>query len=580
MPRPAPSPDRSARRRRSLRAVVGIGVVVGFAVAAGMPAATRAQPVLASALEAFRLDMAWLRPRADGTPRILVVDMAVPGPLAWRVPVAVLEREPTGSWVPTAEAELRIPDASLRVERPWLVGLDPDAFALVAPSEEAGRTTTIGFEIVDDGGGAIVHERWRTTIEEVVDDGGSADVDADGRPELVLGSARTLRQAGVCQGSSLWVVDARVGTTRAADIADVRLAAGVIGRFDLEPGDDLAAYAYPNCPAGPDDALEARLLVVRLADGTTSFEVPVARSDAVPWLPPPVRLDADGDGRHELLAQGPRGLMVFDAASDDTGVRVATQAAIPLGAMPSSATTPARVAWLEPAIQGRGSIGTELVRRDADGAFRTGPATVMWDPGEPSDRWVATIDGAVDGALGQTRPATVAAVSPDGTCDDLIVPLAIVRCGGTGLDLGPAWLGTRPLGLLATPDARRLLVASGTEWTPGAGPPAVPAPWTRGSDGRWRHGASPLFLLAEVDERDLVSGLEAARPNLDRTAHPGPVARLGAQRGVRLLTTVAARSDTALEPREPTLLTALGTPIGRLSEAAVLRISADASAPS
>ena len=557
------------------------GVILGCAVVAGSPAPTRAQTAPSSPLEVTRADLAWLRPGPGATPRILVVDLPVPGPLAWRVPVSVLERDPAGGWAVTVASELRVPDASLRTERPWLVGLDPDAFALVVPSGDAQRTTTIGFEVVGDGDRAVIRERWRTTIEGLVDDGGAADVDGDGRPELVVASARTLREGDLCQGSSVWVIDALAGTTRAFEVADVRLAAGVVGSFDPTPGDDLAVYAYPNCPAGPDILWELRLVVLRLVDGTTVLDRSAADFDGASRVAPPIRFDADADGRHELLALGRGGLTIVDPRRDDqAGTRVATSAAIPLGTTRESQAA-ARVAWLEPGTAGRSSIRTAPIRRDAGGVLRAGSATILWDPGQPSDRWLATIAGAVSGALAQAGPPSVTTAASDGDgCEDLIVPLAVVRCGDAGVDEGPAWLGTRPLGRIPAPDGARLLVASGTEWTPGEGPPAVPAPWASGSDGRWRHGASALFVLAEIAEGDLVSGAGTARPIVRRAARPGPLARFEAERGARLLTTVAARSDTAIEPKEPTLPAALGTPIGRLSEAAVLRIPVETGEPS
>lgn len=532
------------------------GCLVPLAVAAPAAAADAADSP--NILDHPRIDVAGLVSTGpDGAPRILVVD-----PLdstGRTVHVAILARD--GTWSSVAGATIDVDVSGVGDSgKPWLVGLGNDQFVLIATSQLREQSVLVPIDAREGDGKPWLVQGQPVRLDAAIDDAGAADVDGDGALELVVANAPTLRQGETCEGSTLWVFHgADLARPSEFPLPDIRLAAGVLGSFDDIPGEDLAVYASSDCPAGPGRGNDLRLLSITLVDGVVRSDRLAASAGIPPPMAPPVRFDADGDGRDELLGLVPRGLAVLDPLDGWADIRVASSAAMPLGS-----TTPTglvaeprtRVAWLEPAIEGRGSIGTELVRREATGALDTGPATVRWDTPTPSDRWRALLADATVGALRHAGPVAWSGELDDPSCHDLLVPTAIVACGSDPVSPSAAWVGTQPLFAFDGPAGRRLLVAAGIEREFGSGLPASPRPWAGGTAGRWRHGPSPAFALAELDVADLADSVVPV-PVVDRTAARGPAAVLGTRVGMRLVATAFPRGPDAVEPTPGTLLGAV-----------------------
>lgn len=548
----------------SMTGCLGQLVVPATAIAAESP----------NLLDHARIDVAELESSgADGAPRILVVD-----PLdstGRNVHLSILARD--GTWSSMAGATIDVDASGVGdAGKPWLVGLGNDQFVLIATSRLMERSVLVPIDAREGDGRPWVVQGQPVRLDTAIDDAGAADVDGDGSLELVVANARTLRQGGTCQGSTIWVFhDGELARRSEFPVPDVRLAAGVLGSFDESPGDDLAVYAYPNCPAGPDVSSDLRLLSINLADGTLRSDRPAASSPVSAWVAPPVKFDADGDGRDELLGLVPRGLAVIDPLDDWSDIRVASTAAMPLGATsvagpPGALRT--RVAWLEPSIGGRGSVGTELVRREESGALDTGPATVRWDEPIPSDRWRALLADATIATLRQASPVAWTGSLGDPSCTDLLVPIVMVACGSDSVLPSATWVSTQPLFAFDAGAGRVLMVAAGTEQEFGSGLPASPRPWAGSAAGRWRHGPSASFALAEVEAADLADDV-VPTPVLDRTAARGPIATVGARVGARLITTAYPRGAGAMEPVPGPLMGALqDLSPGSNGRAALIRI--------
>jgi hypothetical protein len=540
-----------ARSRRStVRALSAVLVML-----LAMPAVTGAAPTDPIALlDRPRVDVAELSGAGPGGgSRVLVVDPL--GSEAAGVHLTVLHRGPT--WSVAAEMTVDIGrSVEGAVGQPWIVGLGDERFALIVSSESGDGSLIATIGVGSAARGSTVTELDRRWLDDPVDDAGVADVTGDGRPDLVVATARTVRTGGTCQGSTITVFrDGDLRFLRRLEVPETRLAAGVIGSFDDVPGDDLAVYAYPNCPAGPDRPTTVRLMAVRLADGTTIVDRPAAGADALPQLGPPIRFDVDGDTHHELLGHVPRGLAIIDPTRAWSDIRIATGAAFPLLAAPvtgADGTPRMRVSWMEPSIEGRGSIGVEMVERAPDGSLDSGPATVMWDSDPPTVRWRLAVRAAQAGAADQAGPAGwVGNLGDDPGCPDALVPTAVLDCATGALLAGPAWVGTQPLLPLDAPEGRRLLVAVGLARSRGPGVAVTPTPWAGSPAGRWRHGPSAPFSLAEVTTADATSPGAVARPSVDPYAALGPALVLSAPTGTRLLVDMSAIDPDAADPSSP-----------------------------
>ncbi len=379
---------------------------------------------------------------------------------------------------------------------PWLIGLGGDRFVLIASSDAAERTALVPIDAREVDGAASIVLGPAVQVDAPIDDAGVADVDGDGALDLVVGEradAPPGRDVSGVDGLGLRRRGSRAPVPRSRSRTSVS-PAGCSARSMTCPGRTWRSTRTPTVP--PDRTSGPTCDCSRSTSWTGSLRSDrlAASAGIPPSMAPPVRFDADGDGRDELLGLVPRGLAVIDPLDGWADIRVASSAAMPLGT--TAVTDPAaeprtRVAWLEPAIEGRGSIGTELVRREATGSLDTGPATVRWDAPTPSDRWRALLADATIATLRQAGPVAWSGVLDDPSCRDLLVPTAMVACGSDSVAPSAAWVGTQPLFAFDSRAGRRLLVAAGIEREFGSGLPASPRPWAGGAAGRWRHGPRP-----------------------------------------------------------------------------------------
>ncbi|MEO6207614.1 MAG: hypothetical protein ABIP77_06645 [Candidatus Limnocylindrales bacterium] len=517
-------------------------------LAASVPGAIAVEPTDSpNRLDHPILDLALLEPSGpDDAPRLLVMDAIESAPGVFRI--AILRRD--GAWDVDSELQVNLGVAGVM---PWFVGLSPTRFAMLAVAPNAPGTVIVGIQTDAGAGRADLAETARQALAVAVDDAGAADVDGNGTMELVVGTARTTRTGATCQGSTLRVLDgatlATLGGT--VDVPEQRLAAGVIGRWDDVPGDDLLAYAYPNCPAGPDIAADLRLVAIRLADGALVLDRGIGR-DIPTFVGPPIRLDLDGTGMHEVVALDAQGLSVLDPTSGWGAQRIGTSlaTAVVAGAGPEadSAATGVRIAWVDPG-QAVGILTTRLIRED-----RRNISVVDWEYLTRGD----AAPSRLDAAFMETSAAVQRQVSPagwmgatiDGGCPDLIMAGAILPCGATDLRPGAAWIGTRPVTIVDDDGNRRLMVASGLGRDPSNGFPQTPSPWATAPAGWWRHGPSGPFALAELRAADLMYFREFPTPaaTLERTSAPDATTGIPGFTGVRMFVGIAALPADAPEP--------------------------------
>lgn len=536
--------------RRPIGLVVGMWLAIGAAFAPTVARAEGGGAITASAvLDLPRADVAVLDGSGpDGAPRLFVVDPMDPDRAM--MDLTVLERDGTWGVATTTRLDLGRADGD-DFAPPILIGLGRDRFAVLTTSAASGGSRIVTVEVTTDPVTRVarIEEEQRLRLGRL-ERAGAADVDGDGIADLVVATTREPDVGSSCPRTRLHVYPAGdLGRPWPTVVTDVAMGPGVVGQFDDEPGDDLAVYGWSDCSdATPLAPLE--LVAYRLADGTAIGSVPAGNETRPPTLPPPVRLDIDGDRRHELLGQGPRGLSIVDPRNGWDDIRVASRDAIPLG----EALGPERVVWLEPATQGRPSIGAEAVRRTADGILDSGPATVRWDLVPPTLAWEAAEQTTRAAAERTLRPVAWRGVVDDPACADLFVPNVRLTCAGERLEDGPTWIASRPV--LAFDDVadggRRVLVAAGLTWPDRETPPITPDPWGDGSGGRWRAPDGATFALTEVPAATLSAPGAGGSIAADPVAILGPAARVRADPGTRL-----AIGVVALRPGAPSPATAV-----------------------
>jgi hypothetical protein len=595
--RPEPGPRRAPRTVASISAAA---VAVQLALAVVGPTAAIEPQESANRLDRVIEDLALLEPRgADTAPALLTIDRT--GMPDGVVRAAILGRD--RAWTLQIEQVIDLHAESIGpVGRPWLIGIDPTSFALIATSQDPAQTVIVGLRTDAGPGRNDLLDIKRTVLPIAVDDAAAADIDGDGRQELVVASARTVRQGGACQGSEIWTLDAQglglgpgasttptdplipvpwatLVTADPIPVAGRRLAGGVTGRFDDRPGDDLLAYAYPNCPAGPDQGPHARLMSIRLADGEVITDAVITRDEPLAVLTAPLRVDLDDDGADEFVAQTERGLTLADPRRDPSGVRLASDIAIPLVSMPrpgAPADRPeATVAWLEPPTDQQGRLGVEHVARAADGTLDGAPATVMFPNGEPTERWLLIQSDVVASSIRGQPPTAWTGALDDPACPDVLLPGAVLGCGDGELEPGAAWIATRPIGLYGEGSGERLLVASGIGWTPNEGMPASPSPWAAAPAGWWRHGPSEPFVLAELRAGDASYYKEFPEPRatLERATLPDASIAIPGFTGVRFFVTATpVEGDSGDPPPGIDIGQALGRPLKDSGQAGTVRV--------
>jgi hypothetical protein len=493
-----PRRHRSPGPRWSLLAAAILAAVAWPGATAEPARAQLSEPPPPSAtLDRTLADVAVLAEAPSGAPRLLTVEDARSDAAADTTSVRLATIQGgTGGWRTLTQRAVGVEElGDVPVGTPWIVGLDPDRFALLVPVLATHRTLLVGLHVTAHGG---VEETARQVIDATIDDAGAADIDGDGSQDLVLASAQTLRAGGTCQGSTIRTLSGGLeGAAAVHPVEGLRLAGGVLGRWDDRPGEDLLAYAYPNCPAGPDDATRVVRVVLRLTDGAIgrTDEVGGDRLEGLPWLGPPVRLDIDGTGLHEAISMTPSGLAVVDPTSGWTATPLSDRLGFPVALGPAGPRGgPPRVAWLD--LGGPDAVATATVERGEDSAISVLPGH---RPGATRDPRSDPVVIEAIGALG--RGSGVWAWEGELTeagCTVILVPGTASRCGTGDSQRGPIWIGTRPLLTYGLPDHPRLVVAAGMVMNPANAYPATPSPWAAAPSGAWRHGPSVPFVLGDL----------------------------------------------------------------------------------
>jgi hypothetical protein len=490
------------RARRSSHWGAVLGLTLWPCLVPSATAAEIAPP--ANRLEMPMADLAILEPAGDDdpsiTPDLLVLDAAEPAPAHARV--SVLRRGEVWDPVATLDVDLERDDVTDR----WLIAMGAHRFALIATAPTSaigtGHAVAIGFEIRHDGASPVIVQTARTRIERAIEYAGAADVDGFGQAELVVG-LRPQFDSGTCGTTSLRVMDgASFDVRRSIDVAGA-LADGVLGRWDDTAGDDLLVYGSPDCP--PGGAGGARLVSVRLRDGSASSVIASQdRLDATTY-PAPLRLRLDGAARDKAVVGLDR-VAIIDAVDGDPVAIGDDGVPLVVGPDPDSDGPATRIAWFD------GSLHAERFRLGPGGAIvRSARTDLSFDTMDTGRRSLLARAILTDLHEGGVSSAWLGAVVDDG-CPDVILPGAILPCGADQLRPGAAWLATRPIASMQIDGRRRLLVAAGLGWDPDVGLPLTPTPWAAGPDGWWRHGPSSPFAISEVRANDAIYFQEFPSP--------------------------------------------------------------------
>jgi hypothetical protein len=426
---------------------------------------------------------------ADGAPRLLTVaeDRSVYG----RIRLSVLERG-GGRWSPRAELLLE-PPVLAQTGTPWLVALDDHRFAVLAVAPELDETWV---RVVTWTGEELRRDRV-AGVRALIDDAGVSDVDGDGTRELVLAQTATRRGGPTCQGSRVLTLDpATLGVLYEFTLQNIRLAAGALGNLDGEPGDELVASAFSNCPAGPGSAERAMAVAVRLRDGESLFGQGTTPADLVAaWSGWPLIADLEQDGRPEVLLGSLMGLTVLSPQAGWTVDAVPSLPGVLLGAARGPGGTVVAAATGDRLSAGRLRATSVGWRADpVGGRDEASAGSVQWDAAAVDRRssWLSA------------RPLILPSTA-DRDCEELIVPLAALRCDpGTGawrLAPAPAWFATRIVAALGPggPSPGGFLVAHADAWPGVPSRLVAPAPLASAhGTAVWRNGPSGAFSLHEV----------------------------------------------------------------------------------
>ena len=369
--------------------------------------------------------------------------------------------------------------------------------------------------------------------------------------------SRSRTQAVPRARSSCYDAETLVETSR-FELIDRLVGSAVVGSFDDVPGDDLLAYAEEVCVDASATFDNAHLIAVRLLDGQTLLDVPSGPRYEGSAVGPPLRVDLDGVAPDEAVAMTVDGLSILDPASDWAWTPIGTGRAVPLVAGPDSvgAGALAMLVWSEP-LDGR--IMAERFRRGPDGAVQPLGGAVF-EASEDPDRWGLTRRATLD-AAGRHEPAPGwLGGAIDERCPDVIVPGAILPCGGQALRSGPAWIGTRTIGAIGIGTRRSLLVAAGLAWDPTGGLPPSPTPWAVPVAGWWRHGPSVPFALSEMRASDTTYF----------RVFPVPLASVESTAAPELTITLPGFTGTRLFVRARALAAGAELPTGARSSLSVL----------
>jgi hypothetical protein len=509
--------------------------------------------------------------RSVQAPRILAVrppDPHEPG----TIHLALLVRDAV-RW--SVAGTLDVPTGLAVAGAGWLVPLG-GSFGLLSVDADAGQTSVVILE----PGVASIRQVGAATIPLVANRAGSADVDGDGSAELILARSPSEPSDGACPGTRLVVLDGRAGTIRhEATVVGLGLDGGAVGRLGGR-GMGLVAYGTRSCGGGPASPWPEEIVVVDLGSGRTTAQLDLQQAPAsLATVGPriPLLVDLDGDGIDEAVVRDGSATVVLDPARDWRR-EVILEGGIPL-AITGGADRPRLLAAYEPGDRlGRGPR-IELL---ALGRLRAGGAAVH--------RALAAIPVSVDPAGATTVPAIAAVTDPAAPppdwagdlggegCPALLLPRAtFLRCGVAGdpdrwtSRAGPGWAATTPLAAYGERGSRRLLVASGLDWSASSGGVVAPAPAaaTSVAGAGWRSGPTGSFALEELDAGDVSYFTVFPVPAIDIDPTAGgldnPEVIVGGTAGDRIFVRIRAEGpvapDADVAPGAPaTVAPAMGTP--------------------
>jgi hypothetical protein len=501
--------------------------------------------------------------------------------------VTIALRERAVGWQPVASETVALTEPGNGSETPWLVDLGSGRFVILAVAHEQ-RQTAARWVRITPGAQDPIDVGPATRFGLAVDDAGAIDVDGDGAVELVVASATTTRGGDVCQSSTISVRDgASLGQRAQFTVPEIRLAGGALGEWDSQTGGDLLAYAYGNCPAGPDTAQRLGVVVLRLADGTESRTILPEDPGSSATLPGvPLATDLDGDGRDEVVIRDGGTLVVLEPARGWSRTEIARGDVLPLAAVSPRGGADGVIVWVEGVGDEQdAAVAMTSLTRDADGSL--GATTERLDLATVAPlRRTRALAAMRDAAVAEAMPQPwIGDIDGDG-CLEILGPLFFVECAGNDVrSIGPgaAWLATRPIVAFDARDSRELLVASTVEWDPATGGPLAATPVAVAQRGAWRHGPSSRFALSEVRAADAAyfNRFPTPRPTIERA----PVRTQGTDfpgfTGARILVrATGANLDDPPPPDAPSLEAFLTTPPASGERVSVERIAVPAGAES
>ena len=564
---PAPRLHR-ARRWWALPLVVLAVLALTASLGSRSVVAAVADPP-ANILDTPIVDAAFVDRGVDGSPDVLTLSIDPTAPSNARL--TLLQKGAT--WAVRSQRDLDMP-AAFDGYNAWLTQLSPTRFLSTAVTNDGtSELRLISVDAADQGAIAVGDP---VSVGLYPTGTGVADVDGDGTPEIVVAGGINETSQN-CQPAAITVLptDGKLGLGKPGRLVRVKSSNGQpiayfsgmsLGQWDNRPGTDILANAY-ECGAArqlPSDP--HHLMAIRLADMTTIKDLPTSEADAISASPSgnmPAVIDMDHDGINEAVVATSAGSRVIDPENgwratpfgDHGEALVAAIDGSPNAALPGTALVFLRHSG--DATQD-GVAVTRLSR--VDGAVRIDRglgSSLPWLSGQTLDSAVARLR---DNAWPDQPPVTVVDVDGD-SCPDLLAPGVLVGCGGTGvIEPSPAWVATRPLGVLTGRLGRTLLVADGLDWGPGLTGPMAPSPAAVHPPGTWRPNMVSRFVLAEVP-----LAVDATGPRIPVTGVPAPTivhaqtqdGRVDVERpaGTRLLARITGYSDNAPAQGPRNLLT-------------------------
>jgi hypothetical protein len=345
---------------------------------------------------------------------------------------------------------------------------------------------------------------------------GAVDVDGDGSVELVAAAAIGGARPRPCDGTWIGTFDRlSLALESAVSIPGWRLSSFTPAELDGDPGREVVAVAEPGCST---DFAGATILGIEPGDGRLlPTGIVLQGGPGRSQTGAPLVADLDADGRDEIAAATAFGTVIADTASASV---VDGPATVPIALLPAAGEVPAHlVSWTAAGYR------AVAVLPSARGGWRSRLEAELTADELARGRWTRVYEALrLDASAGRPPPTALIDGGVEG-CPALVLPGAILGCGPAAgsrdFRSGPAWLATRPLGLVGSPGDASLLVAADLGWSPEAGLVA-PAPQLaaeslaridrRSGGPAWHAPTGRPFARGEVDGAEL----------LGRTAFPSP----------------------------------------------------------